>query len=72
MTEVSSTNVQTVINTLKDNPHLVRKLAQELAMLTKEANVQLTDSEKTALLSGIARAATKKVLALEWPNEKLK
>ena len=70
MTEAPSTRVQTVISTLKDNPHLVRKLAQELALLAKEAEVQLTVGEKTELLSAIARAATEK--AEWWPNEQSK
>jgi len=53
-----SANVQKIIDILKDNPHLVKRLAQVLDRICQAAGVELTDSEKAELLSAIARAAT--------------
>jgi len=72
MKESLSTKVRTVIDKLLAKPELVRRLAQELALLAKEANVELTESEKAELLSAIARSATPDSLSLKWPNEQSK
>jgi hypothetical protein len=57
-----SPNVQAILEILKSNPQLVKRLAQVLDQICQAAGVELTDEEKAELLSAIARAATPKAI----------
>lgn len=52
---MASANVQTVLNTVKENPDLLKDLNKALTLIFAAANVDLTAKEKKEFLEVIAK-----------------